>query len=133
MPGGKQPNIRPKTRSLQRAIEGEMYTLNKCAYGPRRKNAQLLGQIGDLPSSDSVAKAQDICDRKRGCAGFTKGTVNFMARTGDGPSGGLELPGDWQPQPSGGPSTLLPSSDSSQFPSTCSSLPLVFGCSNVAC
>ena len=27
----------------------------------------------------------------------------------------------------------LPSSDSSQFPSTCSSLPLVFGCSNVAC
>ena len=30
------------------------------------------------------------------------GTVNFMARTGDGPSGGLELPGDWQPQPSGG-------------------------------
>ena len=50
-----------------------MYTLNKCAYGPRRKNAQLLGQIGDLPSSDSVAKAQDICDRKRGCAGFTKG------------------------------------------------------------
>ena len=32
-----------------------------------------------------------------------------------------------------GPSTLLPSSDSSQFPSTCSSLPLVFGCSNVAC
>ena len=32
-----------------------------------------------------------------------------------------------------GPSTLLPSSDSSQFPSTCSSLPLVFGYSNVAC
>ena len=32
-----------------------------------------------------------------------------------------------------GPSTLLPSSDSSQFPSSCSSLPLVFGCSNVAC
>ena len=29
--------------------------------------------------------------------------------------------------------TLLPSSDSPQFPSTCSSLPLVFGCSNVAC
>ena len=29
-----------------------------------------------------------------------------------------------------GPLTLLPSSDSSQFPSTCSSLPLVFGCSN---
>ena len=27
----------------------------------------------------------------------------------------------------------LPSSDPSQFPSTCSSLPLVFGCSNVAC
>ena len=27
----------------------------------------------------------------------------------------------------------LPSSDSSQFPSTCSSLPLVSGCSNVAC
>ena len=35
--------------------------------------------------------------------------------------------------PAAGPSTLLPSSDSSQFPSTCSSLPLVFGCSNVAC
>ena len=35
----------------------------------------------------------------------------------------------------GGPSTLLPSrsSDSSQFLSTCPSLPLVFGCSNVAC
>ena len=32
-----------------------------------------------------------------------------------------------------GPSTLLPSSDYSQFPSTCSSLLLVFGCSNVAC
>ena len=29
---------------------------------------------------------------------------------------------------------ILPSkSDSSQFPSTCSNLPLVFGCSNVAC
>ena len=27
----------------------------------------------------------------------------------------------------------LPSSDSSQFLSTCSSSPLVFGCSNVAC
>ena len=27
----------------------------------------------------------------------------------------------------------LPSSDSSQFPSTCSSLPLVCGCSNVVC
>ena len=27
----------------------------------------------------------------------------------------------------------LPSSDSSQFPSTCSSLPLVSGCSSVAC
>ena len=27
----------------------------------------------------------------------------------------------------------LPSFDSSQFPSTCSSLPLVFRCSNVAC
>ena len=36
---------------------------------------------------------------------------------------------------SSGPSTvtLLPSSDSSQFPSTCSSLSLVSGCSNVAC
>ena len=34
---------------------------------------------------------------------------------------------------SNGPSTRLPSSDSSQFPSTCSSLPLVFGCSKVAC
>ena len=32
-----------------------------------------------------------------------------------------------------GPSTLLTSSDSSQFLSTCSSLPLVFGCSNAAC
>ena len=32
-----------------------------------------------------------------------------------------------------GPSTLLPSPDSSQFLSTCSSSPLVFGCSNVAC
>ena len=32
-----------------------------------------------------------------------------------------------------GPSTLLPSSDSSQFPSTCSSLPLAFGCSNGTC
>ena len=31
-----------------------------------------------------------------------------------------------------GPILLAPS-DSSQFPSTCSSLPLVFGCSNVAC
>ena len=30
-----------------------------------------------------------------------------------------------------GPSTRLTPSDSSQFPSTCSSLPLVFGCSNV--
>ena len=28
---------------------------------------------------------------------------------------------------------LLPPSDSSRFLSTCSSLPLVFGCSNVAC
>ena len=27
----------------------------------------------------------------------------------------------------------LPSPDSSQFPSTCSSSPLMFGCSNVAC
>ena len=34
---------------------------------------------------------------------------------------------------SNGPSTLLLSSDSSQFPSTCSSLPLVFGCLNTAC
>ena len=32
-----------------------------------------------------------------------------------------------------GPSTRLPSSDSSQVPSTCSSLPLVFGCSNMTC
>ena len=32
-----------------------------------------------------------------------------------------------------GTSTLLPSSDFSLFPSTCSSLPLVVGCSNVAC
>ena len=32
-----------------------------------------------------------------------------------------------------GPSTLLLSTDSSQFLSTCSSLPLVFGCWNVAC
>ena len=32
-----------------------------------------------------------------------------------------------------GPSTLRPSSDSSQISSTCSSLPLVFGCSDVAC
>ena len=36
-------------------------------------------------------------------------------------------------QSKGGPSTLLSSSDSSLFLSTCSSLPLVFGCSNVAC
>ena len=32
-----------------------------------------------------------------------------------------------------GPSTLLTSSDTFQFLSTCSSLLLVFGCSNVAC
>ena len=32
-----------------------------------------------------------------------------------------------------GPSNLLPSSDSSQFPGTCSSFPLVFGCSSMAC
>ena len=37
------------------------------------------------------------------------------------------------PSGSDGPSTRFPSSDSSQFLSTCSSLPLVFGCSNVAC
>ena len=32
-----------------------------------------------------------------------------------------------------GPSTLLLSSDSSQFPSACSSLPLMFWCSNTTC
>ena len=32
-----------------------------------------------------------------------------------------------------GPSSPRPSPDSSLFPGTCSSFPLVFGCSNVAC
>ena len=39
---------------------------------------------------------------------------------------GIALRTSFSLRPPAGPSTLLPSSDSSQFPSTCSSLPLVF-------
>ena len=91
------------------------------------------GAAGDGVSEDTahVQRALDQC----GGGGSVPRTVllpaggTFLLRPVTIPAGAnlrVEVSGPVLKSP-------LPSLDSSRFPSTCSSLPLVFGCPNVAC
>ena len=107
-----------------------------------------VGQIGgallhleDLPAGSNIARPQQLLAAGTAYSwrvdthtieGLKTGEI-WSFTTGDSMACEITPHPPPRPAPPGPVKALLPPSDSSQSLSTCSSLPLVFGRSNVAC